>query len=171
MLNEMIPGNKLVTGKTARDARIINRKRNFSFCLINTPLSDEFGDELAREISLNSICQVILVVKKDLYESALLRSQKNGVFLLQKPIVRSVFESAVSFSIASLRRMERISEENAKLSQKIDDIKIVDRAKCVLIEVLRMREQDAHRYIEKQAMDMRQNKRIIAERIINTYET
>ncbi|MBO5438043.1 MAG: ANTAR domain-containing protein, partial [Thermoguttaceae bacterium] len=34
-----------------------------------------------------------------------------------------------------------------------------DRAKCVLIEYLNMTEADAHRYIEKQAMDLRRSKR------------
>jgi len=50
------------------------------------------------------------------------------------------------------------------------DIRIIDRAKCLLISYLNMSEQEAHRYIEKQAMDMRLTKRMIAEGIIKTYE-
>ena len=36
-------------------------------------------------------------------------------------------------------------------------------------EYLRMSEQQAHRYIEKQAMDMRASKKSIAERILKMY--
>ena len=42
----------------------------------------------------------------------------------------------------------------------------MDRAKCVLIEYLKMTESEAHRFIEKQAMDMRITKREVAERIL-----
>ena len=40
----------------------------------------------------------------------------------------------------------------------------------ILIERLKMSEAEAHRYIEKQAMDTCTKRRIIAEKIIRTYE-
>ena len=60
--------------------------------------------------------------------------------------------------------------ENSKLKQKIEDIRIIDRAKCILISYLGMSEQEAHRYIEKKAMDMRITKRAVAEGILKIYE-
>ena len=58
-----------------------------------------------------------------------------------------------------------------KLQKKIEEIRLVDRAKCVLIQYLNMTEAEAHRYIEKQAMDMRKTKKTIAENILNTYDS
>ena len=52
----------------------------------------------------------------------------------------------------------------------MEEIRIVNKAKWALIENLKMSEEDAHRYIEKQAMDERTTKRIIAENIIRTYK-
>ena len=52
----------------------------------------------------------------------------------------------------------------------MNEIRIVDRAKLVLITNLGMDEPHAHRYIEKNAMDMRITKRESAEMIIKTYE-
>ena len=43
------------------------------------------------------------------------------------------------------------------------EIRLVNRAKWVLIEQLRMTEQEAHRYIEKQAMDRCVTRRAVAE--------
>lgn len=52
----------------------------------------------------------------------------------------------------------------------MQEIRIVNRAKWALIENLKMTEADAHRYIEKQAMDRCIAKREVAEEIIKTYK-
>ena len=46
----------------------------------------------------------------------------------------------------------------------------MNRAKWLLIEELKMTEQEAHRYIEKQAMDRCVTKRVVAEQILSTYK-
>lgn len=46
----------------------------------------------------------------------------------------------------------------------------MNKAKWFLIEQLKMTEQEAHRYIEKQAMDRCVTKRVIAENILSTYK-
>ena len=53
--------------------------------------------------------------------------------------------------------------------EKMQEIRIVNRAKWILITELKMTETDAHRYIEKQAMDRCVSKKEIAEEIIKTY--
>ena len=50
-------------------------------------------------------------------------------------------------------------------------MRLIDRAKCVLIQYLTMTEPQAHRYIEKQAMDTRTTRREVAQQILRTYET
>ena len=52
----------------------------------------------------------------------------------------------------------------------MEDMKIINRAKLLLITCLNMTEQEAHRYLEKQAMDMRMSKMQIAMQVIKTYE-
>ncbi len=52
----------------------------------------------------------------------------------------------------------------------MEETKLVNRAKCVLIQNLKLTESQAHRYIEKQAMDTRQTKKEIAQKILTTYE-
>ena len=51
----------------------------------------------------------------------------------------------------------------------MEEIRIVNRAKWILIRELKLDEPEAHRYIEKQAMDRCISKRIVAEEIIKTY--
>ena len=51
----------------------------------------------------------------------------------------------------------------------MQEIRVGNRAKWMLIERLQMSEADAHRYIEKMAMDRCVSRREIAEGIIKTY--
>ena len=60
--------------------------------------------------------------------------------------------------------------KRALKEKKIEEIRLVNRAKWLLIECLGMKESDAHRYIEKQAMDLRISKSEMAENIIRTYK-
>ena len=48
----------------------------------------------------------------------------------------------------------------------MEEIRIVNKAKWILIDREHMTEEEAHRYIEKTAMDMCVSKRTIAEKII-----
>ena len=63
-----------------------------------------------------------------------------------------------------------LESENMKLQKKIEEIRLIDRAKCILIQYLQMTEQQAHKYIEKQAMNLRQSKVSVAESLLKTYE-
>ena len=51
----------------------------------------------------------------------------------------------------------------------MEEIRVVNRAKWMLISKCGMTEEDAHRFIEKQAMDRCVPKKEIAETIISKY--
>ena len=61
-------------------------------------------------------------------------------------------------------------KESAKLEQKLEDMKIISRAKLLLIVNSDVSEEEAHKIIEKQAMDMRKSRVEIAKDIIKKYE-
>jgi len=81
-----------------------------------------------------------------------------------------IFWQILELAIYNQIELQEVQKENRVLKQKIEDIRIIDRAKCVLISHLNLSEEQAHRAIEKQAMDMRTSKRTIAEDILKTYE-
>ena len=57
-----------------------------------------------------------------------------------------------------------------KLEKKLEDLKIISRAKLLLIINKDITEQEAHKYIEKQAMDTRLARVEVAKEIIRKYE-
>ena len=72
--------------------------------------------------------------------------------------------------MSSARERLRKSEKKAlSIEEKMEEIRIVNRAKWILIREIKLDEPEAHRYIEKQAMDRCISKRIVAEEIIKTY--
>ena len=83
---------------------------------------------------------------------------------------KALFFQAVKLSLAAQRRMMGLQSENDRLQKKIMEIRLVDRAKCLLIENRGMTETEAHRYVEKQAMDLRITRREVAERILEQAE-
>jgi Response regulator with putative antiterminator output domain len=161
----------IVTTDNANEAKRMLIDRDFSLCIINTPLRDEFGISFATDVADREISQVMVVVKSDLYDDVCSKVEKHGVFVLSKPISRQLFWSALKVLSASYRKLATLVNKNMELERKIEDIRLIDRAKCVLIEYLNMTEQQAHKYVEKQAMDMRLTKRDVAATILKTYES
>jgi response regulator NasT len=165
------PYNGVFTAHSCGEARRFMNEREFDLCIINAPMSDEYGRSLAMDISSGGFCQVILIVKHDVYDAITRDFDETGVFTLSKPMNQEHFKNAVKLTHAVYHKLMLLQNQNRKLLQKIDDIRMIDRAKCVLIEYLRMTEQEAHKYIEKQAMDMRVTRKIVAENILKTYES
>ena len=60
-------------------------------------------------------------------------------------------------------------EELQRMRRKMNDMSVVTRAKCLLIQMRQMTEEEAHYYLEKRAMDEGSTKREIARGIINMY--
>jgi AmiR/NasT family two-component response regulator len=162
--------SQITTVTSGGEARRLLIEGSFDLVVINTPLRDEFGHELALSITDSAAAGVIMLVKSEISDEVSQKVEDFGVFVVSKPISRQFFFQALKLVTASRRRLQGLKKENAKLEKKIEEIRLVDRAKCVLIQYLNLTEPQAHRYIEKQAMDMRLTKREIAEGILKAYE-
>jgi response regulator NasT len=152
------------------NARKLILKQDFDLIIVDSPLKDESGESFSRYASAQGLSQVLLLVKSESFNSVSAACENDGVLTIAKPVDKSLLWSALSLAKSVQSRVKRIQAENAQLKQKIEDIRIIDRAKCILIYSMKMTEQEAHRYIEKQAMDVRSSRRIIAENILKKYE-
>lgn len=153
------------------EARRALSQRDFDLILINTPLQDEFGHDLAVSAAHSTSSGVLLLVKSEMEDEIAGKVEDYGVMVVGKPISRQLFYQALKMLSATQKRILGLRHENIKLQNKIEEIRLVDRAKCVLIQYLNMTEPQAHRYIEKQAMDLRATKMEVAQGILKTYES
>jgi two-component system, response regulator PdtaR len=156
--------------KSIDDARKIIFKQDFDFIIVNTPLKDESGENFSRYAASKGVSQVLLLVESKYFDSVSAACGADGVMTISKPADKALFWSALLLAKSVQSKMKRIQAENASLRQKIEDIRIIDRAKCLLISYMKMSEQESHRYIEKQAMDVRSTRRIVAEGILKRYD-
>ena len=98
------------------------------------------------------------------------RMAVDGVLVLEKPLHRAWLQQALAVASATRSRLSALQKQNLRLRQQVDDIRLVARAKILLVQHLNMTEPQAHHFIEKQAMDRRVPKRQVAEGILRSYE-
>lgn len=158
------------SGKSGADGRRHISEHEYDLVIIHTPLPDEFGDGLALDVCNATDAGVILVVRSDHEAEIESRVAPYGVFVLGNPLSRQMFAKAVHLTEAMRNRLGGVKKENVKLRKKIDDIRVINRAKCILMEYLSMTEPQAHKYLERQAMDLRITKIEVAKRLLSTYE-
>lgn len=163
--------SNIVISSTGCEARRTLMEMPFDIVIINTPLSDEFGHDLALTITEKYSSGVMLIIKSEMADEISSKVEDYGVFVIPRPISKNFFYQALKFVSASRTKILGLENENIKLQNKIEEIRLVNRAKCVLIQYLNMTEPQAHRYIEKQAMDMRSTRKEVAKDILKTYES
>lgn len=111
-----------------------------------------------------------MLVKADLADTVSERVEQDGVVVVTKPISRAVFYQSLHLVNSVRHRIYALQKENRQLRQRLEDLRVINRAKCLLIAEKHMSEDEAHSYIEKKAMDFRQSKRDIADEIIRSFD-
>lgn len=154
---------------SAGEAKRLLLATGFDLAVINAPLPDESGVELARELSGRNM-GVLLLCRSDVYEMASYALEEDGVMTLPRPVTKQELYVSIRLLCAMCAKLARMEKQNRTLQEKMADIRAVNRAKWLLIEHLGMSEKDAHYHIEKQAMDMRLSRREVAENIVRTYD-
>ena len=152
------------------EARRRMTKADFELIVVNSPLPDEFGHELCMDAVDKTDAGVVFLVKAAQADQLLGPLSDQGVLLLSKPFSTAFFMQVMHMAEASNHRLQRARQENARLQEKLVQLRLVSRAKCCLVEHEHMTEADAHRYIEKQAMDTRRDRTEIAQEILENYE-
>ena len=143
-------------------ARRALAERAFDIVIINSPLPDETGIRFAIDASNSKETVVLLMIRAELQEEVFDRVAEHGVFVLSKP-------TALSWLSSARERLRKTEKKTLSIEEKMEEIRIVNRAKWLLISELKFDEPGAHRYIEKQAMDRCVSRKVIAEEIITTY--
>ena len=143
--------------------------RDYDMIVINSPLPDDTGIRFAIDAVSSNNTVVLFLAREDQYSGAYDRLAEHGVFLLQKPLSKAVFKIASEWLISARERIRKNEKKTTSIEEKMNEIRLVNRAKWLLISELKMTEPDAHRYIEKQSMDLCESKKQIAEGIIKTY--
>ncbi len=160
---------ELDNARSASDAENKLLKQKYDIVMINAPLSDDPGTKLCTEISRSSGTIVAVYASNDVFDDIQSKVSAQGVFVLHKPSSKVMVSQAISLMICARDRMRVLEQKVDKAESKLEEFRVVNKAKCMLIEHEGMSEADAHRHIEKKSMDAGVAKKLVAQIIINNY--
>ncbi|MDD5864437.1 MAG: ANTAR domain-containing protein [Firmicutes bacterium] len=171
-LAPLLPGSEyypvcFVSNITAARRELLNKI--YDFVIVNAPLPDDLGTRFAMDACSKAGTVALLLARADVFDEVDAKVSAQGVFTLQKPTSLPALQQSLKWMAAARERLRRMEEKTTSIEEKMEEIRLVNRAKWLLIEQLKMTEAEAHRHIEKQAMDRCVSKREIALGIIKTY--
>ena len=152
------------------EVRYFLKTEVFDLVFVNTPLEGENGlSEAVYAAEVTCACVVAAISRAKITNEIVEFCTSRGILVIGKPIDRHLFHHYLMFTDCFRSKLLDMMNENSRLKNTVEELKLIDRAKCLLIQTLFMTEEQAHRYLEKQAMDMRQTKLEVAKQVIKTY--
>ena len=166
----LLPGSIYYPVTTVKSVSAAKRRlleQEYDLVLVNDPLPDDPGVRLAVDACTDSPAGVLLLVRRELYDEVCDQVSQWGVAVLPKPTNTQAVTWALQILRATRERMRRVEEKQVTVEEKIRELRLVNQAKWLLIEKRGMTEAEAHRYIEKLAMDSRRPKADVAREIVS----
>lgn len=143
--------------------RILSGSLPTELMLVVSPLADEQSLELAENAS--AVCGVIFLCSAGVLPQMTEWLAEYGAETISLP----VNQAELTDCILRLEEITGDTKESSDILTKIDDIRLINKAKSVLMQYLKFTEPQAHRHIEKTAMNSRCTRREAAEQILKKY--
>ena len=157
---------ELTTSSDFNEARRLAAERSFNIIIADS--GDGYDTDFAINVA-DSYSTILLLVPNEHFDEISYRVEGYGILTITKPFEPFYLYNMMKIAIAVQYKVQVLSSQTTKLKVKMEEIKQVNRAKMLLMQNMNMSEQEAHRYIEKEAMDRGMKKTAISEEIIKTY--
>lgn len=157
---------ELTTTSDFNEARRLATERSFNIIIADS--GDGYDTDFAINVA-DSYSTILLLVPNEHFDEISYRVEGYGILTITKPFEPFYLYNMMKIAIAVQYKVQVLSSQTTKLKVKMEEIKQVNRAKMLLMSNMNMSEQEAHRYIEKEAMDRGMKKTAISEEIIKTY--
>ena len=161
----MPPMFELSVCQDFNEARRKSDERVFNIILVD--FADGEGTDFAIDIS-DSASTILLLAPQEHFDQISYKVEGYGILTLTSPFDQFYFYNMIKIAIAVQYKVQVLSSKATQLKEKMEEIRVVNRAKMLLMQNKKMSEQEAHRYIEKEAMDTGTKKIAVANLIINT---
>ncbi len=169
MAKKVLPPGKLMSVdscKSASGARRCILERYYDMIVINAPLQDEPGIELVHLAADQSSASVLVIVPADIYGDTMSQVTDKGVMVIAKPFPKAMLGYAIRYMSAQQRKLRMLEKKLSSMQERMEELRVVSKAKVLLVEKKNMTEDEAHHYIGKMAMDRGMSRKYIADVII-----
>ena len=131
------------------------------------PLSDGTGVEGIIDVAQrHPQLMSILLVRQEAYEQVTYQCRNQQIFVIAMPFKRQVLAEAASFMLRIRTVIDDKDKELARMRKNLSEIRTITSAKIRLMQTRQMTEEEAHYYLEKEAMDRSLSKKEVAEEIL-----
>ena len=154
------------TVRSVSQARRLTLETAYDLVLVNAPLPDGSGLQLCVDVCSRSESGVLLLVPGEDYEETYYEALPHGVMVLSRPVSRDTLTHSLRLLCAVRERLRSVGKAQATVEEKMEELRLVNKAKWVLMERQGMKEDEAHKAILRRAMEQRVSKKEAAERII-----
>ena len=169
LIQDSFSADQVDFASSAGEARRKLLEKTYDAVIVNAPLRDEFGSRLCMDASVSSGTVAALFAATEVYDEIVQKVTPHGVFVIRKPAAKQTIAQSFSLLISARERLRTVEKKAGKAESKLDEFKTVNRAKWLLIDIENMSEDEAHKYIEKAAMDSGITKKQAAQMIIEKY--
>lgn len=150
-------------GNTVREIDI----DRYDVVFVSVPLENESGLELIAELRRRSDApHIIAIVREEAADAAYKKLSPTGAYIITKPLFKGSLMQAIRFCEMHAENEKALRKRVSELEQLPELEKKLARAKIMLVEK-GMTEEQAHRKLQKLAMDLRTSVYDVAEDIIN----
>jgi len=133
--------------------------------LINFEMHDVNGLEVAKIIGDGNLCSVILMIGNEQKGYALEAIGEHDITLLEKPLNKLAMLNTIDIVLQTRERMVNLSKKLDKAKEDLENRKVIEKAKGIMMRKNYISEGEAYRRIQKMSMDNRVSMREVAERI------
>ncbi|MBQ5311286.1 MAG: ANTAR domain-containing protein [Oscillospiraceae bacterium] len=145
-------------------------EKSYDIIISVLPFGQGFGLDSVAYICGNTDSEQVVFSPSKVYDEVCSKTVGLNISILPKNVPPAIAENTVRRAIEVKKRLDAARSENDILRRRADEDKIVFRAKAVLIEYLKLSENDAHRFIQKRAMDRQTTLAQVAAEVLKTYD-
>jgi AmiR/NasT family two-component response regulator len=157
-----------VVGIAATGRELIEQARTTQPDLVITDIKmpEIDGIDAADEICRNNPIPIILVSAYHDHELVSRAGESHVLAYLVKPIEQRDLETTISIVMRRFEQFQDLRREAADLRQAMEDRKIIERAKGILMQRAELSEDEAYRRLNKTARDGNHKLRDVAQSIL-----
>ena len=157
-----------VIGETGRGDEALDLVRALrpDVAILDIKMPGADGLEVARAVTEEGVCAVLVVTafsQRDLIEQA---RDAGALAYIVKPFERTDLVPAIELALGRFSEMQSLQEEIADLTGRLDERKVVDRAKGILMDGPGLTEDAAFRFLRTEAMSRRMRIGDVARMVI-----
>jgi response regulator NasT len=138
--------------------------------IASLPLTDDPGLRFILDLPDMGAPAVVALIRPETLKGMQIGIEQAGALILPKPVSRTVLKQTVRYALGARRSIEGLRKEREGLRKQIDERRVIEKAKWLMIRHLGITEPEAHRALQKRAMDERRQQLAVAQDVIKHYD-